>query len=1055
MFLKRIEIYGFKSFAQKSVLDFEYKKDANITAVVGPNGSGKSNVADAIRWVTGEQSSKNLRSKKNEDVIFCGSSAKPRGSYAEVAITLASEKSFSFELNNKEYSLTEIEVSRKLYRSGESEYLINHKKVRLTDIQQLLASLGFGQSSYTVIGQGMVDRLLFFTASERKVLFDEAAGVRQYEIKREQSLRKLESTDANLIRLRDILTELTPRVTNLRRLVKRAEGRKEAELELAQAQQKYFGSVLAEYKQSEADFSKQREEIVLQITNYDRQIADLEAKISTIRENPFTVQRKDAESVITKLSLERDGLMREVAYLKGQIESLNHNYNSAINKKTELEVEKENLEKNTKFLTEKVAKETVDLGLFLEASEKAKKEIDKISQEIIAIEDEMKKPVEVGSAAMRDLKNSLEKLNNKRSEITEKLYTLRQEHGLARARAEEGERKLVESEKILEQATRKLEESKKSEKEKATEASSLEAEIKKAKEAESRLVSEIEGLEREFKELLSSVDAANLFQLDEAIADLETEIGSESFKSGFKTFVSKLNKLFEQFRFVSRAVKGDEREKIERKLREARTALTKAVEHTYGLQVSLSDKHSEVSILQSTVADLVDRIESLESDILSLKGAQGVSIDQKLESGLGAELQAAETEISKIETELKKYEGATSERMNIFLRQKDELSSRLGDLRNKYHQAELESSRKKIVIDNQNSEIMRAERRLEEINNNLEKLAAMPESAGEKEVKENLAEKEKQLDRLEEDLAKERGGLTLLTGREREFEQGNIQIEREKRNMADMRNNLQAKLSALDIEATKVEVRLEDLLSDIESNRVELNLDARYPILDQMEKDVLKLKVENIRRKLDTTVGVDPETEAEFMELEQREKEITTQVEDLTKAKSDLEKVVKELDERIKNQFAEVFKNISKEFSRYFSMLFNGGTASLNLGEDEEGNFGIEISANPPGKRVQSLNLLSGGERTLTSLALLFAILSVNPSPFCVLDEVDAALDESNTLRFVKILIDLAQKTQFIVISHNRDTMESAGSLYGVTMNEDHISKLLSVKLTDALVVSK
>jgi chromosome segregation protein len=232
LFLKSLEIYGFKSFGTKSVLDFvDGNNVTQISAIVGPNGSGKSNIADAVRWVLGEQSSKTLRSKKNEDVIFCGSNSKARGSYAEITMILADDKDVEVEINGKKYTFSEIAISRKLYRSGESEYLINGKKVRLLDIQTLLASFGFAQSSYTVIGQGMVDRLLFFNAADRKVLFDEAAGVKQYEIKREQAIRKLEGTDNNLIRLKDILTELEPRVVNLRRLVKRAEGRKEIEQE--------------------------------------------------------------------------------------------------------------------------------------------------------------------------------------------------------------------------------------------------------------------------------------------------------------------------------------------------------------------------------------------------------------------------------------------------------------------------------------------------------------------------------------------------------------------------------------------------------------------------------------------------------------------------------------------------------------------------------------------------------------------------------------------------------------------------------------------------------
>jgi len=823
------------------VLDFECQKIGNITAIVGPNGSGKSNIADAIRWVTGEQSAKNLRSKKGEDVIFCGSATKSRGSYAEVSIVLADSEPFKFELNNKEHSLTEIEVSRKLYRSGESEYLLNHKKVRLTDIQQLLASLGFGQSSYTVIGQGMVDRLLFFTASERKVLFDEAAGVKQYEIKREQALRKLESTDSNLIRLGDILAELTPRVTNLRRLVKRAEGRKELEQEFADTRERYFGSLYSEYRESSDSFDKQKAELNKKVIQFNVEIAKLEDGQKETQENPFSEKRKEAERAITELSTRRDALMREVAYLTGQIEGANHHLTSSAGRKTELEREKAVLMEKIAFLGTKIVEEL---------------------------------------EALKSNENELEKLRLKKDKLS----------------------------------------------------------------------SEIVKLEEELGKLSSQISLESLAEFDKAIASIEQDKDEKGLKVEYKNFVAKLNKLFEQFRLFSRAVSGNERNEINQRLSNLRSEIMPVDEKLVSLQVSLA------------------------------------------RSG---------------------------------------------------------------VIDNQKAEVESARRRLVGIDSELVSPAVIPENAGQMEAQNNLKTKDKELDKLEEELAKQRGGLTQIVSSERVFEQSGIQFEREKRNLSEQRSSIRNQLANLEVEIAKTTIRLEDLNGELESTGLVIEKDKRYPYLDQMEKDVLKLKIENLRRKLDTTVGVDPETEAEYGELAQRESEMSAQVEDLTKAKNDLEKVVRELDERIKKQFSEVFRHISGEFSRYFSMLFGGGNADLRLGEDEEGNFGIEISANPPGKRIKSLNVLSGGERTLTSLALLFAILSVNPSPFCVLDEVDAALDESNTLLFVKILADLARKTQFIIISHNRDTMKVAGSLYGVTMNDEHVSKLLSVHLTEALVSAK
>lgn len=986
MFLKRIEIYGFKSFAGRSVLDFEYSDKSNITAVVGPNGSGKSNVADAIRWVTGEQSSKNLRSKKSEDVIFCGSAAKSRASYAEVSIILADEKPFKFELNNKEHSLTEIEVSRKLYRSGESEYLINHKKVRLTDIQQLLASLGFGQSSYTVIGQGMVDRLLFFTASERKVLFDEAAGVKQYEIKREQAIRKLESTDANLIRLRDILAELTPRVANLRRLVKRAEGRKEFEVELAQVQQKYFGSLYSEYNDAITEIEGKKSELAVKVAQIEQKVDELRHSAETRQENPHTGERVSLEREIAACTGERDKLMRDVSYLSGQIESLGRNLTLVTDKKKSLETEKTGLSEKIKFLSSKLAIEQKSLDAAIQAKERLEQPAKELLAEMQALERELREPLGQKDGKIDELKKRVNSLTSQK---------------LA---GEAARTRLGELEELQ---------------------GSLEKEIKQAKSEQSaaqkdadKLQVELETLEQEMRKLSSLVNPATLLVIERAISEVE-----KTPVSG-KDFLSKLNKLFAQFREISKAINSDERERLEGELARIRRVAREASDKLVALRVSLGTKES--------------RLNTVRAEIAASKAAIAAS-------------NIGDDDIESLQREISKYEGSASERQNVLLRQKDATSSRLSMARDELHAAELEYNRLNTLVSNQKAELASAEKRLSVVEGEQENLARQV-TVDNSTLEIKLRDVEKDLNKKEEHLAKLRGGLTQVVAAERAAEQAGLAQERERRLLEDERSGLQSQIATFEIEVAKTQVRLEDLNEEMRLAKISLDKGIKYQYLDQMEKDVLKLKVENLRRKLETIGGVDPETEAEYQELEARESEMSTQVEDLTKAKIDLEKVVGELDTRIKTQFADVFKNISTEFSRYFAMLFGGGTAALNLGEDEEGSFGIEISANPPGKRVTSLNALSGGERTLTSLALLFAILSVNPSPFCVLDEVDAALDESNTLRFVKILGDLAGKTQFIIISHNRDTMKSASSLYGVTMNDEHVSKLLSVKLTEALV---
>jgi len=989
VFLKRIEIYGFKSFAGRSVLDFEYLKNGNITAVVGPNGSGKSNVADAIRWVTGEQSSKNLRSKKSEDVIFSGSSVKPRGSYASVSLLLSSDKPVRFEINNKQHELTEIEVARKLYRSGESEYLINHKKVRLTDIQQLLASLGFGQSSYTVIGQGMVDRLLFFTASERKVLFDEAAGVKQYEIKREQAIRKLESTDSNLIRLKDILSELEPRVANLRRLVKRAEGRKEFEVELTHTQQQYFGSLAFEYGKTVAETKLKQSELNKRIVQINQNIEALEAKQAEKSRNPHTQERRDIESQISKCTSERDRLMRDTAYLRGQVESLGRNHLLLTSKKSELSTEKTTLTIKIDFLEAKLSAEQVELGASRELVAGLSLPADELTREIETTETELKLPQTDNSSRTRELRDTIRDVSSRR------------------LISEEAAARLVDLGSA--ESTLKLE------------IKSARETLKKFQGEADKLQGELGGLEIEVRKLSSLVNPVTLSTLEKAIKELE------SYQIDAPDFKAKLNKIFIQFRDISKAINSEERAKLETSIEVLRKSSNAAMERLVSTRVLLATKESTLSQLEAQIAQ--NKIKANQGDLQSI-------------------------DLEALKAELSQYEGSASERQNILLRKKDSLQEKLSEAREKLHLAQIERNRLQTLVTNQESEFSGAKRRLEVVEKSLSEIGLSSDQDN-SELESKLVASEKELNRKEEDLAKYRGGLTQVITAEREFEQAGQVFEREKRLLLDSKNTIISQLSTLEVEVAKTQVRLEDVNEEIRLGNIQLPGGVSYDYLDQMEKDVLKLKMENLRRKLETIGGVDPETAAEYDELEARSTAMSEQVTDLSKAKLDLEKVVTELDDRIRKQFATVFSSISSEFSRYFSMLFGGGTANLKFGENEEGSFGIDISANPPGKRATSLNALSGGERTLTSLALLFAILSVNPSPFCVLDEVDAALDESNTVRFIKILEDLATKTQFIVISHNRDTMKSAASLYGVTMDESHVSKLLSVKLTEALVSEK
>lgn len=757
MYLKKLEINGFKSFANKTALDFLPECDVasgarcGITAIVGPNGSGKSNVADAIRWAIGEQSSKNLRGKKSEDVIFAGTDKKGRLGTASVTLHFDnSDKRIPIEF-------AEVSITRKVYRSGESEYLINGSRVRLMDIVDLLAKAGIGKDSYCVITQGMSDSVLNATAIERRAIFEDAAGVKQYQIEKERALRKLESTRENLVRVDALTTEIEPHLKNLRR----------------QAEKASQGKDIA---------AKLREKQVL---------------LYSFLWDAFQGER-------STLAVERDALQQSVF---------------------DIEVETNTLQRE----------------------------------------------VTTASAGMED--------QSKEEALNRELGTLR--------------------------------------------------------------------------------ESANTLLRDRSI--IEGKIAIEK-----------------------------ERQKVEEVIRV--------------IPVDLNYVRKALEEIQTHQAELIERIQNVEKleDLQDIREFAQV-IKQKLfeldaKAGEGS---VKEKKIIALPDEEKK---ASDERLAQYGQEKDALNGKLAKVQQQLvgQEALLQSTR----------EASRTSR-------------------------ETFFTKEKIWREKE-------GQLTILK---------------------DQLNEVKVRLA-------RVEVREEDLVALV---REELGMktdDLRYdgtPVeREKLEREIARLKVETEH------IGtIDPMIVEEFQETEERFLFLTRESADLKQASESLRVVVKEMDQKIDQVFQEAFKEIRKKFESYFKIIFGGGKAELNIvkirkrtrpdaemegeegadeelgenAEEEAEAIGIDIFACPPGKKISNLAMLSGGERSLTSLALLFAIISHNPPPFAVLDEVEAALDEANSRRFSKMLQELSDHTQFIAITHNRETMAQAALLYGVTMGADGVSQLLSIRL--------
>ncbi len=753
MFLKSLELTGFKSFAKRTVLNFE----PGITAIVGPNGSGKSNIADSLRWVLGAQSKKAVRGKVSTDVIFSGTSAKPAQSLAEVSLT------FDNSAKKLPYDYEEVVVTRRLYRSGDSEYLVNGTKVRLLDLQHAFAVAGIGAENYTVISQGMVDKVLTQSPRERRSLFEEAAGVRQFFLKRDEARRKLTETETNLGRVNDILKELTPRLKSLRRQAEALAKRSEVEAKLKEARISHFGH---RYR----DLAGKRREVTAKQEETGREFAKLGEELKQLTAQVDELRKSQQGLTLNKLLDERNKL-------RDRRDSLQEKLNEATTKR-------------------EVAKTTGD---------RAKTQL----------------------ARQKD----------------------RLEH-LAKAEESAG-----------------------------TEAGTVEGT------AIAALVATLEELE---KAVDAKAPAATLSELASAATKQAKSLRSGANLAGFQ-------------------------------------------------------KERDV---------LTDQLQELEGELKKADAA----------------IKEADTGITALTNERKHFDTT------------------------------LEALEQQIAAEQQKSF----------------------------------------------------GESDELTKREKAL--------RDKQRTHDSYRN---ELSELNLELAKLDTRLDDLGREATSK-----LGDAFPPADDAELPSAELGTEEQIAKLEKRLlemgGIDPEVTAEHKEVEERHTFLTAQVQDLTKAKGDLAKVIRELETKSRTLFTDAFEKINQEFGVYFQKLFGGGKAELKLvelksgDEDEEKDanrateYGVEIHAVPPGKRLKSLAQLSGGERTLTSNALLFAILDVNPSPFVMLDEVDAALDEANTGRFANTVAELGEKTQFLVVTHNRDTMRAAGMLYGVSMDSTGVSTMLSLKLPEA-----
>ncbi|QVK18871.1 AAA family ATPase [Mycoplasmatota bacterium] len=935
MLLKRIEAIGFKSFAEKTKIEFE----AGITAVVGPNGSGKSNISDAIKWVLGEQSSKSLRGSTMADVIFNGTTERSPLNIAEVTIVLDnSDKALPVDYE-------EVSITRRLFRSGESNYYINKQKVRLKDIREMILDSGIGADSLSIISQDKVRAVIEGKSDDRRSIIEEAAGVLKYKNRKKETVRNLEHTENNLLRAADILNELESQYQHLEKQSVVAKEYLQIKGQLENIEVALYVRDIEIALTKIKELEKSMKEQSIQIFNYEQmekknsqKIEELETLKKTLDED-ITNEQNSLIEVTSKISY-TEGQRRALVGDNEEYLPFEEIFKENLNELKQLEGKYQNLKnkvtENQQVLASNRSELTRLQNLYYNKNSQKHALISKI-QMLNDFSNSYYGGVKnvLNERLLKGIQGTVESLIN-----TEEKYVNAIEIALGAAMQH------IVVDKV-EHAKAAIEFLKRGNLGRAT---FLPIEAMKSRLIDQKMLSFLNG-QTGFINL-----GVNLIQFDDKYSRVMNNL------LGNVLICDNLNHATE----------------ISRKINNAYRIITLDgdVIHVGGSMTGGRQKNKAPRLLQQRIAleEANDKLSKLEIEVKDLSK----QIDQR------------ETEVKDID-QLFYSQRIELTRLEEYLRSKQQVINQL-----------------KQSLDQENIQELYHER--ENINEVLRELRS------------------KNLDYLEQ-----------IQHLERE----NNEIKRFVRTTT---NNLHE----VDVEKNRIDVRYSNLM-DFLIDEYHVTFDyAKENFSLTMDYEVAKIRVRNLRRHMDSLGNVNVNAIEEFEQVKERYETLKSNYEDLIKAKENILSSIKELDEVMVERFKETFEKINIEFNQVFQQLFNGGCAELIL-EDETDllNTGIEINAQPPGTRLSNSNLLSGGQKTLTSISLLFAILRVRTVPFCVLDECEAALDEANVLRYAEYLRKFSPQTQFIVITHRKGTMEQADILYGVTMQERGVTTIVSVRLED------
>ena len=1173
MYLKEIEIQGFKSFADKTKVVF----DQGVTAVVGPNGSGKSNITESLRWALGESSVKSLRGGKMPDVIFAGTESRKPLNYASVVVTLDNQDGFIKDAGQ------EIKVERHIYRSGDSEYKIDGKKVRLRDIHDLFLDTGLGRDSFSIISQGKVEEIFNSKPEERRAIFEEAAGVLKYKTRRKETESKLQQTQDNLDRLEDIIYELDNQIKPLEKQA--ATARKFMDLD-GQRKAIYFDVLVAQIQANKAELDVTEEElnqVQELLTSYYQKRQDLEEENQTLKKKRHDLQAemaKDQSSLMDLTSLISD-LERKLALSKLETEqvalnqqeaqarlaSLDEKRNVLIQEREEKETNLSQLEENLAVNTKEVNRLEAELLAF---SDDPDQMIEQLRERFVAF---LQEEADVSNQLTR-IENDLENSRQQTQKQEEQLVSLKEQLATAKSKAADQELALKSAKEEVQnlladyQTSAKEEEAQKqayqsqqnqlfdrldSLKNKQAKAQSLEnilknhsnfyAGVKSVLQEKNRLggivgaVSEHLTFDVRYQtalEIALGASSQHIIVEDEQAATKAIDFLKRN-RAGRATFLPlttiKARSISSQNQDVIASSPGflgmaDELVSFDAKHEAifknllATTAIFDTVEHARdaarkvryqvrmvtldGTELRTGGSYAGGANRQNNSIFIKPELEQLQKEI-----AQEEKLLSQEEEKLKTVQESLATLTQTLETIKSKGEQARIEEQGLYLayqqtcQQVEELETllelqekELNNLRGGDWQTEKEKCQERLAVIS--TEKQKLESEIEEIKSNKNAIQERYQNLQDKLSQERLLKTEM--------IGQKRYEVADIERINKELENLNIEQDEIERLLQEKVDNLekvdtellakqeaeaksqkeeiQQGLIRKQFELDDIEGQLDDIASHLEQARqqneewirkqtraeatkekitdrlryLQGQLTEEYQIsytealeqANQLEDlAIAEQKVKDLEKSIRSLGPVNLDAIEQFDEVHERLEFLNSQRDDILSAKNLLLETITEMNDEVKERFKSTFEAIRESFKVTFKQMFGGGQADLILTESDLLTAGVEISVQPPGKKIQSLNLMSGGEKALSALALLFSIIRVKTIPFVILDEVEAALDEANVKRFGDYLNRFDKDSQFIVVTHRKGTMAAADSIYGVTMQESGVSKIVSVKLKD------